>query len=113
MDYGSLIRQAWTITWRYRFLWLLGILAGGAVGMPSLNGGNTGWQTNSRDMQQFSPELVTAAAGLEEWALANIGLLVGVAAFGVLLALLLLVLSFVAQGGMAQATADLATGHTS
>ena len=25
MDYGTLIRQAWTITWRYRFLWLLGI----------------------------------------------------------------------------------------
>jgi len=115
MDYGSLIRQAWTITWHYRFLWLLGILAGGAVGMPSLNGGNTGWQTgsNSRDMQQLRPDLAAAAAGLEQWALANIGLLIGVAVVGVLLGLTLLVLSFIAQGGMAQATADLATGHTS
>lgn len=115
MDYGSLIRQAWIITWRYRFLWLLGILAGGAVGMPSLNGGNSGWQTgsSSRDMQQLSPDLAAAAAGVEQWALANIGLLIGVAAAGVLLAVTLLVLSFIAQGGMAQATADLATGHTS
>ena len=115
MDYGSLIRQAWTITWHYRFLWLLGILAGGAVGMPSLNGGNSGWQTgsNSRDIQQLSPGLAAAGAGIEQWALANIGLLIGVAAVGVLLALVLLVLSFIAQGGMAQATADLATGHTS
>jgi len=115
MDYGTLIRQAWTITWRYRFLWLLGILAGGAVGMPSLNGGNTGWQTgsNSRDMQQVSPDLAAAAAGVQQWALANIGLLIGVVAVGALLALTLLVLSFIAQGGMAQATADLATGHTS
>src|SRR5579864_1285605 len=115
LNYGSLIRQAWTITWRYRFLWLLGILAGGAVGIPSLNGGNTGWRTgsNSGDIQQLSPGLAAAAAGFEQWALANIGLLIGFAAAGVLLALVLLVLSFIAQGGMAQATADLATGHTS
>jgi hypothetical protein len=113
MDYGSLISQAWNITWRYRFLWLLGLLAGGAVGMPSLNGGNTGWQPNSRDMQQVSPDLAAAGAALEQWSLANIGLLIGVAALGVLLALTLLVLSFIAQGGMARATADLATGHTS
>ena len=113
MNYGSLIGQAWRITWHYRFLWLLGILAGGVVGMPTLNGGNTGWQTNSREMQQLSPDLAAAAAGVEQWALANIGLLIGVAAVGVLLALTLLVLSFIAQGGMAQATADLATGHTS
>lgn len=32
---------------------------------------------------------------------------------GVLLGLILLVLSFIAQGGMAQATSDLATGHAS
>src|SRR5579859_5984189 len=97
MDYGSLIRQAWTITWRYRFLWLLGILAGGAVGVPSLNGRNTGWQTHARDVQQLNPDLAGAAAGIEGWALANIGLLIGVAAVGVLLALTLLVLSFIAQ----------------
>lgn len=113
MDYGSLIGQAWSITWRYRFLWLLGILAGGAVGMPSLNGGNTGWQTNSSDMQQVSPEMAAAASGIEGWALANMGVLIGIAAVGVLLALVLLVLSFIAQGGMASATAELATGHTS
>jgi hypothetical protein len=113
MDYGSLIGQAWRITWRYRFLWVLGVLAGGAVGMPSLNSGNTGWQTNSRDIPQLTPGVAAVAVGIEQWALANIGLLIGVAGVGVLLALVLLVLSFIAQGGMAQATADLATGHTS
>ena len=30
MEYGVLIRQAWSTTWRYRFLWLLGVLAGGS-----------------------------------------------------------------------------------
>jgi hypothetical protein len=38
VDYGRLIQQAWSLTWRYRFLWLLGILAGGGVGLPALNG---------------------------------------------------------------------------
>ena len=115
MDYASLIGQAWRITWHYRFLWLLGILAGGAVGMPGLNGGNTGWRTgsNSPEVQHVSPDIAAAGAGIEQWALANVGLLIGIAAIGVLLALTLLVLSFIAQGGMAQATADLATGHTS
>jgi hypothetical protein len=109
MDYGSLISQAWTITWRYRFLWLLGIVAGGAVGMPTLT-----WQTgsNSHETQQLSPGFPAAAAGVEAWALANIVLLLGVAAAGVLLALILLVLSFIAQGAMARATADLAGGRT-
>src|SRR4029078_12145057 len=73
VDYVSLIRQAWTITWRYRFLWLLGLLAGGAVGMPALNGGNAGWQTgsNPRDVQQLSPGLASAGAGGEAGALAH------------------------------------------
>jgi hypothetical protein len=83
--------------------------------LPSLNGGNTGWRTgsSSRDIQQLSPQVAGVAAGAEQWALANIGLLIGLAAVGVLLALVLLVLSFIAQGGMAQATADLATGQIS
>ena len=40
-------------------------------------------------------------------------LLIGLAVLGLALMLVLLVLSFIAQGGMAQATTDLATGHTS
>ena len=32
MDYGRLIQEAWALTWRYRFLWVLGCFAGGAVG---------------------------------------------------------------------------------
>ena len=39
MEYGKLIRDAWNITWRYRFLWVLGLLAGGSAGLPGLNGG--------------------------------------------------------------------------
>ncbi|HLZ29979.1 MAG TPA: hypothetical protein VKV73_21875 [Chloroflexota bacterium] len=114
MDYGTLIRQAWTITWRYRFLWLLGLLAGGAIGLPSFNGGGgSGWRADQRDIEQVSPTLAAFGQEVATWAALHVGLLVGLAMLGLVLMLVLLVLSFIAQGGMAQATADLGTGHTS
>jgi len=114
MDYGALIRQAWAITWRYRFLWLLGVLAGGAVGLPSFNGGGGGgWRTDQRDIEQVSPTLAAFGQQVATWAELHVGLLIGLAILGLGLLLVLLVLSFIAQGGMAQATADLGTGHTS
>ena len=114
MDYGSLIRQAWTITWRYRFLWLLGVLAGGAIGLPTFNGGGgSGWRADQRDIQSVSPQAAAAGQEIATWAALNTGLLIGVGLVGLALVLVLLVLSFIAQGGMAQATADLGTGHAS
>ena len=53
-------------------------------------------------------DLVTA--DLTRWATEHVGLIVGVGALLVLVALTLLVVSLIAQGGMAGATADLATG---
>lgn len=42
MDYGAILRRAWQITWTYRFLWILGLLAmfteGGGGG--GFGGGN-------------------------------------------------------------------------
>jgi hypothetical protein len=32
MEYGALIRDAWRLTWRHRFLWLIGLVAGGGGG---------------------------------------------------------------------------------
>jgi hypothetical protein len=116
MEYGSMIRQAWNITWRYRFLWLLGVLAGGAVGVPGMGGGGgggTGWRAQGRDLERIDVSLSGAAQLLGTWISANTGLLVALALIGVAIFLILIVLSFVAQGGMAQATADLATGQPS
>lgn len=112
MEYGTLIRQAWAITWRYRFLWLLGVLAGGSVGIPNLNGGGggSGWRPDSGSAPLTNPSLVAAGEQIGAWAMANIGLLVALAVAGAVLALVLLVVSFIAQGGMAMATADIARG---
>jgi hypothetical protein len=114
VEYSRLIRQAWTITWRYRVLWLLGVLAGGAVGVPGFNGGSgSGWRADQREMTQISPAIAAAGQDVAAWAALNAGLLIALTMVTFAVLAVLLVVSFIAQGGMAQATADLATGHSS
>lgn len=32
MNYSELVAEAWRLTWRHRFLWVLGLFAGGGLG---------------------------------------------------------------------------------
>ena len=112
MNYGQTIRQAWDTTWRYRFLWLLGLLAGSSAGL-SFQGPPAQWRTGSQEWPTFGRSIEREAAALGGWLTANWPIVVAVGAGVVVLGLALLVLSLIAQGGMARATADLAEGHTS
>jgi hypothetical protein len=106
MDYGKLIRDAWAATWRYRFLWVLGLFAGGAAGASG--GGQSQWRMNGDDVERWSPRAVEYTNTVGTWLAANwVFLVVGAGLIG----LACVALSFIAQGGMAQATADLATGR--
>ncbi len=117
MEYGKLIRDAWSITWRHPFLWILGILAGGAVGLPGFNsgvgGGRGAAESQIGSSQPPNPALGAALEQASAWAAANIGLLVGLAAVLTIVFAGLVVVSFIAQGSMAEATADLAIGQPS
>jgi hypothetical protein len=43
MDYGAILTRTWGITWRYKGLWILGLLAScGAAGRSNSNGGGGG-----------------------------------------------------------------------
>ena len=110
MEYGRLIRDAWAITWHYRFLWFFGLLAGSGSAML----GSSGMHSNSSSgpPQQFRPAMDAAWPGIEAWATANIIPLIALG--GLLIAAIvgLIVASFIARGGMAQATSDLATGRS-
>ena len=108
MDYGKLIRDAWAATWRYRFLWVLGLFAGGAAGASG--GGQSRWRVNGGDVQSWSPRAAEYADTVGTWQAANWVLIVAGAG---LIGLACVALSFIAQGGMAQATADLAAGRGS
>lgn len=126
MDYGGLIRQAWETTWRYRFLWVLGLFAGGSASGLSI-GSNTGWRGNPGNFgipsgrssgdssTNLPPDFAPTVArffGPGGWVQSNIGLIVGAAIGIVALALLFFVIGLIARGGMARATADIATGRS-
>jgi hypothetical protein len=112
MDYGAIIREAWRTTWRYRFLWALGIFAGGAAGLPTGGGNRAQWQVGRDDWAQAPPEMQRLVGNTINWFVDNIAVVATVAAIALLIGLALLVLWLIAQGGMAEATVDLARGDS-
>jgi hypothetical protein len=117
MEYGALIKGAWATTWRHRFLWLLGLFAGGASGFSPTAGGGVNFQglgpTGSPPGGPgAAPEDVAGAAtAAGQWVAGNAGLLLTGFAVLAVLALAWTVLSLIAQGGLAEATVDLAEGR--
>jgi hypothetical protein len=120
MEYGRLIREAWQITWRHPFLWVLGLFAGGTAG-ASLGGGGSGdaepalngWQGEPGAFSVPIPGVDRTMPDLGSWAANHVGLIAAIVALTVLAGLVLLVISLIAQGGLAGATADLASGRSS
>ena len=118
MEYGALIRDAWSTTWRNRFLWILGLFAGGAIGVTSWHAGGRrpapgfmqghagNWSANWGAAGQYE-RFSTASL----WVQSHIGLLIAAGIAAALLGLGLLIISLIAQGGMAEATVDLARGQ--
>jgi len=123
MDYGRVIGDAWTMTWRYRFLWILGLFAptgfGGCSANFNLPSNFTSPATPRATPTPSGPptsgfgtpgmEQIQTAVGT--WVGTHLGLIFGIVAAVVLLALVFLVVYFVAQGGMASATIRLARGE--
>ncbi len=117
MDYGVLIRRAWQLTWRNRFLWVLGLFATSTVGSCSATGTGNGpvqWQANSADLERFfSADLVRAFQQADPWLSRNIGwVLLSLFLLAFLAVIVFVVVSFIAQGGMAEATEELALGRS-
>src|SRR5579885_1038669 len=109
MDYGSLIRDAWLITWRHRFLWVLGLFTGTAVGSCSGFGGNPFQLPSRTGAPGGAPgaPLGAVMTTITDWILAH-PLVVVVAALAIMLIVLAFIaLSLVAQGGMTLATVRL------
>jgi hypothetical protein len=113
VDFGAIIREAWTRTWRYRYLWVLGFFAGGTAAMAGGSGGRDSvrWEARGGDLERFAPELSQFGQELGRWAEANVGLIAAFVMLAVVFGLAMLIVSLIAQGGMAEATVDLARGR--
>jgi hypothetical protein len=118
VDYGKLIGEAWRATWRYRGLWLLGLLAPQSFGGFSFNGsfrmpfGGSPSSGGSSGTDLSSGELGAAIEQATEFLQQNAGLIAGLALVGlvffVIVWLFFLWLGSVAAGGMAWGTLQVA-----
>jgi hypothetical protein len=112
MDYGAIVREAWSLTRRFRFLWVFGLFAGGAVGV---------WTGGSAPHSGMGPG-ATPGIGLDAereaalaaaWLTQHLGLVIAATAALALLGLTVLVLALISQGALAEATAEVASGEPS
>jgi hypothetical protein len=109
MDYGTLVSRAWRLTWRHRFMWVLGLVAASTTGSCSGSpGGGVQWQTDAQEVERTLPELGRALGEVGRWIADNLALVVSIAIFAALLGLAFFVVSLIAQGAMARATEDAA-----
>jgi hypothetical protein len=104
MDYTTLIGEAWATTWRYRFLWVLGLLAGATGGTMGLG------RFSLPDWSSAAEWTAPVALLAQSWIDTNV-LLVGGLALG--LGSGAIALSVIARGGITQATIDLQSGAPS
>lgn len=114
MDYGRLIQRAWRLTWQYRFLWVLGLFVPGFGGSGgNVNVGNLGnlFDGGASGSGAGASDAARAAGEVGRWLERNVGLVIALVGLVLLLALALWLVGFVAQGGMARATAALALGQ--
>lgn len=99
MNYGALIRDTFWIAWRNRYLWFFGLFAGG-TSLPSFNFDYSfeGTQDGSRTPEVSVPSV-------------DPGLVVGLLIAAVLILLLLIALSVVSHGGLADSVAAIDRGE--
>jgi len=67
MDIGEVLSRAWKIIWKYKVLWIFGILAScGQGGGGGGGGGNSGYRYSQGD-PNVSPEIERFFFGIERF----------------------------------------------
>ena len=93
MDYGSVLKKGWEITWKNKGLWILGILSGCTSGAGNPSQGFR-WTTSSQEYPGLDRTLANISP--EVWTLLAVCLI----AFIVLFVLAVIVLSILGQAGL-------------
>jgi hypothetical protein len=109
MNYGDLIKDAFWITLRNRYLWFFGFFAGGTsanFNFPSVPSGR--FDDNDFERRASVP-VVLAQAGQD--AFGEVTLIVAIIALVVLIVLLFIILSLISQGALAESVAALDRGE--
>ncbi len=113
MNYGDLIKDAFRISWRNKYLWFFGFFAGGTssgFNVPTIPSGGGGNDFDDLDPSgsEFSSSLAAQAGqGVFE----NVGLLVALGVVVLLIVLVFIVLGLISQGALAESVAAVDRGE--
>ena len=108
MSYGDLIRDAFRITLRNRFLWFFGFFAGSAFFNFPSGGGNFGTDDFERSGGAGTSAL---AAQFGSSALDSVVLVVGIVILVLLIVLLFIVMFIISQGALSESVAAIDRGE--
>jgi hypothetical protein len=112
MNYGDLIRDAFRITLRNRYLWFFGFFAGGTgtnfVGNVPRGGGNFNFDDFRRSGGGLSGLTAQMGQGLSETVL-----ILGIVVVVLIIALFFIVLAIISQGALADSVAAIDRGQGS
>ena len=107
MSYGDLIRDAFRITLRNRFLWFFGFFAGSAFFNFPSGGGN--FDTDDFEQSGTGPSALAAQVG--PGVFDNAALVVGLVVVVLLVVLLFIVMSIISQGALSESVAAIDRGE--
>jgi len=108
MDYLAIIKKAYQITLKNKFLWIFGILAGGYGGLRTFNVGSPNYQTSSEDFSKAFPAFDWASF----WANYG-GLILTLLVILAILAIIMFILNVISQGALVGSVDKLSEGQKS
>ncbi|HEX9797413.1 MAG TPA: hypothetical protein VGA52_10520, partial [Anaerolineales bacterium] len=98
MDYGAILKRTWDITWRYKGLWVLGILAGCSGGGGGGGGGNAGSGVNYSGGSGDFPQVERFFESIDPAIL--VAVVIGIVLLILLMSLIFIVLGILGQAGL-------------
>ena len=114
MDFGEILTKAWKIIWKFKVLWVFGILSGCGQGGGGGGGGNTGIQFSGDEvnlppgMRQFFYNLENFFDNINSWQIA--ALVIGFTLFFLFLSAIFAALSTIGRVGLIQGTVEAEAG---
>ena len=115
-NFGEVLSRAWQITWKYKVLWIFGILAGCTNGGGGgSGGGNSGFDSGPSDFD-LPPELKRFFYQMEdfaEWAVDNWWIFIIIGLGILLLAVISIFLGTIGRVGLIKGSYEAEMGATS
>ena len=108
-NFGEVLTRAWQITWKYKVLWIFGIMAGCARGGGSGGGGGSGYSTGPSQGGP-SPEVERMMENFGRWIADHVWVVFLFVAIILLLTLISIVLGTLGRVGIIRGTLDVEGG---